>query len=70
MIENAAQLALTKAQSAKFKKALASASEDPPTDALPVIWRAYKDGLDSQLKTLQNEIDEFEQSIGALNRSV
>jgi Zn-dependent peptidase ImmA (M78 family)/DNA-binding Xre family transcriptional regulator len=61
VIKNQKQYAHAKAQAEKFRAASLSVVDLPcPEGTHPKIWAAYKAGLDSQLETLEREIDEYE----------
>lgn len=61
MIKNQRQYATTKKQVGLFQDALAQWSENSrPADVDPIIHRAQRDGLESQLDTLRSELGEYE----------
>lgn len=59
MITNQRQYRITKAQAARLREALAEAGQES-TELDPRLRQAMRDGLDSQLQTLQQELDEYE----------
>lgn len=60
MIKNERQFRVTQTQASRFEAALAAArTKDVPDDTDPVIWKAYIDGMDSQLGTLKRELEEY-----------
>lgn len=60
MIKNERQFKVTQTQARSFEAALAAArAKDVPEDTDPVIWKAYIDGMDSQLGTLKRELEEY-----------
>jgi Zn-dependent peptidase ImmA (M78 family)/transcriptional regulator with XRE-family HTH domain len=60
MIKNERQFAVTQNQLRSFETALASArTKNVPEDTDPVIWKAYIEGMDSQLGTLKRELEEY-----------
>ena len=60
MIKNERQYRITKAQAAKFSKALDKLRQQPNTELHPVIAKAQEDALRSQLADLENELREYE----------
>lgn len=67
MIKNERQYRITKAQAEKFAQALvrteqASGKQQPEQDALihPLLRKAQRDALKSQLESLQGEIAAYE----------
>ena len=59
MITNERQYAITKAQAARFKEALAKPDEQGKK-LHPKVQKAMREGLRSQLQDLEAEIAEFE----------
>ncbi|MCX5493486.1 XRE family transcriptional regulator [Kaistia dalseonensis] len=60
MIKNERQLGITQKQARRFEEAIADARHrDAPENTHPIMWKAYIDGMESQLSTLQREIDEY-----------
>ncbi len=61
MIKNERQYKITKAQAAKFEKALAALDSDPKHSNLPpILQKAERDALEGQLETLRAEIEEYD----------
>ena len=61
MIKNDHQFGITKTQARRFEEALFSArAKEVPEGTDPLIWRAYIDGMESQLSTLRRQMDEYE----------
>lgn len=61
MIKNNHQYYITKTQIELFEDALIQCSENPcPADISPIIYQAQKEGIESQLNSLRNEIEEYE----------
>jgi len=60
MIKNERQFKVTQTQALRFKEAISSArTKGIPEDTDPVIWKAYIEGMESQLATLKREIEEY-----------
>ncbi len=59
MIKNERQYLITKAQANKFKEAIA-AFDSKATDTHPLLAKAQREALESQLAELKLQIDEFE----------
>jgi transcriptional regulator with XRE-family HTH domain/Zn-dependent peptidase ImmA (M78 family) len=60
MIKNERQFGVTQSQARSFEEVLAAArAKDVPEDTDPVIWKAYIDGMESQLGTLKRELEEY-----------
>lgn len=62
MIENARQRAVTADRISKFKAALETTESNPAPDVDPIIAKAYMQGLESVLATLQSELDAYDAS--------
>lgn len=60
MITNERQYAITKAQAERFKQALAGAGQQGGKPLHPRALKAMREGLESQLKDLQEEISDYE----------
>jgi len=60
MIKNERQYRITRAQAAKFSKALENLRHQPNSQLHPMIARAQQDALRSQLGDLENELREYE----------
>ena len=61
MIKNEREYRITKAQAAKLERALAELSSAPSEpDIHPLLAQAERDGLESQLADLKNEVAEYE----------
>ena len=60
MIKNERQYRITRAQAAKFSKALAKLRQQPSAELHPVIAKAQEDALTSQLVDLEDELREYE----------
>ena len=62
MIKNERQYRITKAQAAKFERALAELSEQSGDDAgvHPLLRKAHEDALRSQLADLHQQLEEYE----------
>lgn len=62
MIKNERQYRITKAQAARFAKALTNASADhgPNPSLHPLLMKAQQDALASQLEELREEIRDYE----------
>lgn len=60
MIKNERQYRITKAQAARFSKALDNLRHQPNPELHPMIARAQQDALRSQLADLDNELREYE----------
>lgn len=62
MIKNDHQYDITKTQIKLFEDAFIRCSENPcPADISPVIYQAQKDGIKSQLDSLRNELEDYDQ---------
>lgn len=60
MIKNERQFGITQKQARHFEQAIAEAKRKAvPDDTDPVIWKAYIEGMESQLSTLEREIAEY-----------
>lgn len=59
MIKNERQYRISNANAAAFREALAQESEDRSHDD-PIVARAMRDGIASQLQSLEYEIVEYE----------
>lgn len=59
MITNERQYRITKAQAARFREAVAQAEPEAP-DLDPRLRQAMQEGLDSQLQTLQQELEDYD----------
>ena len=60
MITNERQYAITKAQVERFKQALADAGKQGGKALHPRALKAMREGLESQLKDLQEELSDYE----------
>ncbi len=60
MITNERQYAITKAQVERFKQALADAERKGAKSLHPRAAKAMREGLESQLRDLQEEISDYE----------
>ena len=61
MIKNEKQYRITKAQARRFEAALAElARQERPPNVSPRLWRAQREGAESQLRALEAEIDAYE----------
>jgi ribosome-binding protein aMBF1 (putative translation factor) len=61
MIKNERQYKITKAQAAKFEKALEALESDPKHRSLPpLLQKAERDALEGQLETLRAELKEYD----------
>ena len=60
MITNERQYAITKAQAERFKQALADAGKQGGKALHPRALKAMREGLESQLKDLQEELADYE----------
>lgn len=56
MIENKNQYRVTTEQLAKLESGLASMSNMPPTNVHPTLWQAQRDGLQSQIDELREQL--------------
>jgi len=63
MIENSRQYQVTKEQLAKFQESLEQMSKTPPDNIHPRLWQASREGAESKVKDLQEEIAEYEASL-------
>lgn len=70
MIKNQLQYGVSQTQARKFEAALAAAAvKERPSNTHPLMWKAYQDGLASQLSTLRREIAEYDAlTSGAVDR--
>jgi ribosome-binding protein aMBF1 (putative translation factor) len=59
MIKNERQYLITKAQAKKFKEAI-TAFDNETTDTHPLLAKAQREALESQLAELKLQIDEYE----------
>jgi ribosome-binding protein aMBF1 (putative translation factor) len=59
MIKNERQYLITKTQANKFKEAIAAFDAKAP-DAHPLLVKAQREALESQLKELEAELSEYE----------
>jgi len=59
MIKNERQYLITKAQTKKFKEAIV-AFDNKTTDTHPLLTKAQREALESQLAELKLQIDEYE----------
>lgn len=60
MIKNERQLKITQKQARHFEQAIAQTKgKAVPDDTDPVIWKAYIEGMESQLSTMEREIAEY-----------
>ncbi|MGA2863166.1 MAG: helix-turn-helix transcriptional regulator [Verrucomicrobiota bacterium] len=60
MIKNERQYRISKAQVAKFRGALEALTRTPPRDFHPVLLKAQREALESQLGDLLAEVGEYE----------
>ena len=60
MIKNQLQYGVAQTQVGRFEAALTSSAHDAPTGTHPMMWKAYREGLESQLSTLRREIAEYD----------
>ena len=60
MITNERQYAITKAQAERFKQTLADSEAQPRKPLHPRALKAMREGLESQLQDLQDELSEYE----------
>jgi len=60
MIKNERQYRITKAQIAKFQKGLEALEQSRPRDVHPVLQKAQREALESQLADLLAEVGEYE----------
>ena len=60
MIKNERQYRITKAQAARFAKSLEKLRQQPNPELHPLIAKAQKDALESQLADLENELREYD----------
>jgi DNA-binding Xre family transcriptional regulator len=60
MITNERQYAITKAQAVRFKEALADSREQNRKPLHPRALKAMREGLESQLQDLEEELSEYE----------
>ncbi|WP_299808960.1 XRE family transcriptional regulator [uncultured Roseibium sp.] len=62
MIKNERQFGVTQNQARNFEAAIAEAKgKKVPQDTDPLLWKAYIEGMESQLTTMQREIAEYKQ---------
>jgi ribosome-binding protein aMBF1 (putative translation factor) len=60
MIKNEREYRITKAQAEKFERALAEISASGDTGLHPLLQKAQREGIQSQLEELQEQISEYE----------
>ena len=60
MIKNERQYRISKAQAARFRGALDSLKQRPPRDLHPVLLKAQREAVESQLGDLLAEVGEYE----------
>src|SRR5260221_784516 len=60
MIRNERQYRSTRAQAANFQKAIQEVGERPARGSNPVLLKAQREALNSQLKDLLAELEEYE----------
>ena len=61
MIKNDKQYRITKAQARRFEEALGElAGQERPANVTARLWKAQREGAESQLHDLQEEIAEYE----------
>jgi len=60
MIKNERQYRISKAQAAKFRGALQTLKQTPPRGLHPVLLKAQREAMESQLADLLAEVGEYE----------
>jgi ribosome-binding protein aMBF1 (putative translation factor) len=60
MIKNERQYRITKAQVGRFRKALLALPRRAPKDVHPVLFKAQREALESQLNDLLSEASQYE----------
>lgn len=67
MIKNHLQYKVSTSQLKRFEEALAEANDrgGPPEGTHPLMWKAQIDALESQMRTLQREVSEYDKLVSA-----
>ena len=70
MITNERQYAITKAKAEQFRQALAKSGRQGAKPLHPRVLKAMRDGIESQLQDLQDELAEYEKLQGGTVTSI